>query len=265
MKCIDLINELKAPAGCCVDESRTCDTIKSGDPDSGLSKLAVSMFATPEIVKKASEWGAELLIVHEPTYYNHFDTKANDYLPASEKEKLIRETGITIFRFHDYAHFREPDLICEGELKYLGVKGEFKKGKHPATNSFILTEPVSALELAKLAEEKLGIKHVRIAGNPRAEGKRISCSFGTPGHLEEVLAENDFVLTGEICEWQLGEIARDYGQLGYNKAVLVMGHIGSERAGMMHVADILSEKHPDIEVKYFECGEVYSYTDDFEQ
>ena len=264
MTSAELIDELKSMAAHPVDESHTCDTFKSGNPESEITKVAVTMFATPDVVRKAVQWGAQLLIVHEPTYYNHFDTDENNTVPASEKENLIKNSGIAVFRFHDYAHSCEPDLICEGELKYLGLKGEFHKGKYFAANGFTLDEPLTALELARIAEKNLGIRHIRIAGNPKAKGGKISCSFGTPGHLEESLADNDFVLTGEICEWQLGEIARDYGQLGYNKAVLVLGHIGSERAGMMHLADILSEKHKDLAVKYFECGEVYSYTDDFE-
>ena len=264
MTCKELFNELKDMAVNKVDEEHTCDTFKSGNPNAVITKAAVSMFATPEVIKKAAEWGANLLIVHEPTFYDHFDSVENGSLPASEKEKLIREKGITIFRFHDYAHSCEPDLICEGELKYLGLAGEFIKGRYFATNSFVLDEPVTAVELAKTIEKKLGVKHVRIAGDPKAEGKKISCSFGTPGHLEEALAENDFVLTGEICEWGFGEMVRDCGLLGFGKAVLVLGHIGSERAGMMLLADKISQRHPELPVKYIECGEVYSYTDDFE-
>lgn len=260
----ELTEELKAMAAHPVDEAKTCDTFKSGDPDAELTKVAVSMFATPEVVREAAAWGADLLIVHEPTYYNHFDTDKNDFFPASGKEKLIRDTGIAVFRFHDHAHACEPDLICEGQLKYLGLKGEFRKGKYFATNNYILDEPMPALQLARTIEERLGLRHVRIAGSPYAKGRTIACSFGTPGHLEESLAENDFVLTGEICEWGFGERTRDYAQLGQDKAVLVLGHIGSERAGMMHLADILKEKHPEIPVRYIECGEVYSYTDDFE-
>lgn len=263
MTCKELTEELKAMAAVRVDAEHTCDTFKSGTPEAKVTKTAISMFATPEVVKQAAAWGANLLIVHEPTYYNHMDNAANDTLPATAKEKLIGETGITIFRFHDYAHACSPDLICEGELKYLGLQGNFRPGKYFAVNEFVLNEPVTAVQLAKTIETKLGIRHVRIAGDPKAKGRNISCSFGTPGHQRESLAENDFVLTGEICEWELGEIARDYGQLGLNKAILVLGHIGSERAGMMHLADILSEKHPGIPVKYFECSEVYSYTDDF--
>ena len=258
MKCIELFNELKSMAVIPVDETKTCDTFKSGDPESEIIKVATSMFATPDVIRNAAEWGANLLIVHEPTYYNHMDNKV-DFPTAKEKEKLIAEKGLTIFRFHDYAHSFEPDLICEGELTYLDLPGQFKKGKFLATNNYILDDEISALELAQTIEKNLGLKNVRIAGNPNAVGRKISCSFGTPGHLEESLMENDFVLTGEICEWGLGEMARDYAQLGYNKAIIVMGHIGSERGGMMLLAERINELHPEIETKYFECGEVYSY------
>ena len=260
MKCIELFNELKSMAALPVSEDKTCDTFKSGNPEAEITKVATTMFATPDVIREAAEWGANLLIVHEPTYYNHMDNEV-DYPIAKEKKKLIEEKGLTIFRFHDYAHSFEPDIICEGQLTFLDLPGQFKKGKYFATNSYILDDEITAVELAKIIEKNMGIKHVRIAGNPDAVGRKISCSFGTPGHLEEGLSENDFVLTGEICEWGLGEMARDYAQLGYNKAILVMGHIGSERCGMKILAERITELHPELEAKYIECGEVYSYTD----
>lgn len=50
------------------DFSHSCDTLKAGNPYVETHKVAVSMFATPEVVREAKEWGAQLLIVHEPTY-----------------------------------------------------------------------------------------------------------------------------------------------------------------------------------------------------
>ena len=120
---------------------------------------------------------------------------------------------------------------------------------------------MTAREIAGIIEKNLGVKHARIAGNPDAKGRKISCSFGTPGHLEQELADNDFLLTGEICEWRVGEMARDYAQLGYNKAIIVMSHIGSERAGMMLLCDKLRSAFENIEFRYIECEEVYQYTD----
>ena len=57
----------------------------------------------------------------------------------------------------------------------------------------------------------------------------------------------------------LGEYARDAAQLGFCKALIIMGHIGSERDGMKLLAQKLPEIQPDLVVRYFECGEVYSY------
>ena len=259
MKISELISELKSWASVHVDESRTCDTVKAGNAENEIKKVAVSMFATPDVVRAAGEWGANFLIVHEPTYYNHMD-REYDHELAYRKKEFIEKSGMTIFRFHDYAHAMSPDLICEGNLKYLGLKGEFKKGSNFAINNFLLENDMTALELAALIEEKIGIKNVRIAGDINTKGRRISCCFGTPGHLEDEIKTNDFVLAGEICEWFFGEMARDYSQLGESKAAIVMGHIGSERSGMKLLAEKLGEKHPEFETKYFECGEVYQYT-----
>ena len=68
MKAYEIMEDLFSLSGPLFSE-RTCDTIKAGDPNAEVSKVAVSMFATVDIVRQAQDWGAQLLIVHEPTYY----------------------------------------------------------------------------------------------------------------------------------------------------------------------------------------------------
>ena len=63
-----------------------------------MTKVAVSMFATPDVVKAAHEWGAQLLIVHEPTYFNHMDNHSDEAFEV-EKRALIESTGIIICRY----------------------------------------------------------------------------------------------------------------------------------------------------------------------
>ena len=43
-------------------------------------------------------------------------------------------------------------------------------------------------------------------------------------------------------------------------AMLVLGHVGSEREGMKLVAEKIRNELG-IEAKYFDCGEVYNYAD----
>ena len=49
----------------------TVDTHKAGDENREVTKIGVCMTATPDVLKAAKEWGAELLITHEPTFYGH--------------------------------------------------------------------------------------------------------------------------------------------------------------------------------------------------
>ncbi len=264
MKCIDLINELKSLAAYEVDEEKTCDTVKAGDTEKELNKVCFSMFATPDVIKKAKTLGAQLLVVHEPTFYNHMDNEI-PYKIAELKRKFVEESGICIFRFHDYAHLAEPDIIYDGTVSMLGLKGKRVNGeksgeKRFGINQFILDEEITPRELAKLIEDKLGLKNVRIAGAADSKCRKLSCCFGTPGGLEKQLEENDIVLAGEICEWGVGEMARDYALLGCSKAIIVMGHIGSERSGMMKLAEMVKNIHPELNPEYIECSELYQYT-----
>lgn len=243
------------------DYSNTCDTCKAGSPDAEVTKIAVSMFATPEVVKDASAWGAQLLIVHEPTYYNHMDEHSDEKL-ETEKRRLIEASGLTIWRFHDHPHRAHPDTICEGEMKFLAPDGDITYHGFDLVRVH-MHAPITPRELARLMEQRLGIAHIRICGAADAPCTEVSGMFGTPGGVFEELKRegSEIVMTGEACEWALGEYARDAAQLGYRKALLILGHIGSERDGMRLTAQKLSELYPGIETRYFECGEVYTYTD----
>ena len=241
---------------------QTCDTLKAGDPNMEVTKVAVSMFATVDIVRQARDWGAQLLIVHEPTYYNHWDNHTDDFFEA-EKRRLIEQSGLTIYRFHDHPHCTDPDIITTGEIQYLGLDCTLEKTDVFDLTRLHLNTPMTPRQLAKHIEDKLGIAHVRIAGAADVPCTCLSLMVGTPGGLEDELRnpKSEIILTGEICEWGLGEHVRDAAQLGYHKAILVLGHIGSERDGMKYTAQILKERQPQLDVRYFECGEVYTYSD----
>ena len=259
MKAKELIEEINTNG---YASENTCDTVKAGDGEKELKKVGVTMFATVETVRRAIEWGADMLIVHEPTYYEHMEK----YIPSEvvdKKKSLIDGSGMVVYRYHDHMHNRVKDEITEGELHYLGLNGNFEKTPYFASYSLTLDTPLTATELAKMMEDKLNIAHVRIAGERNKKSTRLALCFGTPGGVFDLLRDEsiEIVLTGEACEWMLAEYARDAAALGINKTLIVMGHIGSERDGMRLLAEKLSARHGELEIKYFESGEVYSYTD----
>lgn len=260
MKAAEIMNELFSVTDK-VGE-RTCDSFKSGSPECEVERVAVSMFATPTVVKAAKEWGAQLLIVHEPTYFNHTDAHSDEKFEV-EKRRLIEESGIAVCRYHDHPHFAARDIICEGEVKYIELPGKVEFPGDFDLVRITLDRPMTAREIAKHIENKVGIKHIRIAGAADIPMTKISGKFGTPGGVDTELRsdECEVMLTGEVCEWAFAEWVYEAAQMGYKKALLVLGHTGSERDGMRLVADRLEAAHPELAVRYFECGEVYTYTD----
>ena len=122
------------------------------------------------------------------------------------------------------------------------------------------TNGLLKLQLRHLTLETATLKDVLRLGVPAG----IQNSMFAIGNLvmqELCEKESEIVLAGETCEWAICEYARDAAELGKKKALLVLGHVGSERDGMVRTAELVRERHPDMECKYFECGEVYTYTD----
>lgn len=255
MKIKDLIENLKTWNDLPVDDSNTCDTVKAGSIEKEVHRVALAMFGTIDIMKQVEDWGADLLIVHEPLYYDHMDHVRN-FTIIKEKKRMIEDSKLTIFRFHDYAHAMNPDMICEGELKYSGLEGQIGERVRFGVTSFFLKESLTAAELAEKLMKNLQLDQIRLFGSTDKKGNRIACCFGSPGDLYQLYEDHDFILAGEISEWQDAEMARDAAALGYNKALLALGHETSERAGMMYMRDLCIEKYPDLEFQYFESESV---------
>lgn len=256
----ELLREMIAWVSEPIDSVFQGDTVKAGDPDKTVRKVAVTMTATMDVIRRAAEEGADVLIVHEPTFYNNDDRVREDVV-SQKKAALIAESGLTVVRFHDHAHHMLPDLICEGELNELGLSGDFEATSHFGVSRYTLHQPITARQLAERLEKVLGVRRVRMVGDPNATGNRVLCAFGTPAYTNDDFLSSDFMLVGEICEWGFGEFARDAGEV-LGKAVLVMSHIGSERAGMKLLAEKLRKVHPELQISYIETDELYHYTDD---
>src|SRR5690606_30950406 len=106
-------------------QEETVDTYKGGSPDISVTGIATTFMATMEVLIKAKDKGLNLIITHEPIFYNHFDntvTYGNDSIVLA-KEKYIKDNGLTVFRFHDHWHATQPDGIYKGVVQKLGWQG----------------------------------------------------------------------------------------------------------------------------------------------
>ncbi|MEG1743389.1 MAG: Nif3-like dinuclear metal center hexameric protein, partial [Clostridia bacterium] len=157
-------------------KSETVDTIKTGAANNELQKVAICFIATPNVIAAAHSWGADLLITHEPTFHNHFDNMI-DCDVIKSKNQLIEATGMTIFRFHDHAHYAVPDIIVSGLINTLGWKGDYD-GKW----RLILKKAKTPRELANDIKTKTQAAHVRMAGAIDTPITKIDLYVGAPGN-----------------------------------------------------------------------------------
>lgn len=256
----EIMNELFK--WCPINRENKSDVPIYGDMTRDISKIAVCMIATPEVLRKASEVGAELLITHEPTYHNSIAHYIDESTFLSdpvylEKKKLIEHLDIPIYRFHDHSHFTHVDKIHAGFVKKLGLTGSFD-GERKLT----LETPVSVSEIEKVLTERMNLKHIRFIGQRRKTVKNIALCAGAWG--EKCVYEQlnrpdiDLVICGEICEWSICEYVRDSAQLGIDKALFVLGHMSSERSGMEYICDYINETIEGVTAVYIEGGEVYN-------
>ena len=254
MKAIELIQSIN---GNFYNAEKPCDRWVAGDPEKEIQRVAVCMFPTLRVLREIAEWGADLMIPHEPTFNHGFDQFIENPVTLAKK-KLVEDSQLVIYRLHDFMHAENPDLIHFGLTEALGLSGCYEDKNH-----FVLDTPISALELAKRMEAQLGMERVRICGSLNHKATKLILACGSRGHsyLEAIRnGEFELMIIGEMCEWNEMEYIRDWAELSDDKAALVLGHAVSERDGMKYLTKKLSKEFPNVEFRYFECGDVYNYT-----
>ena len=223
--------------------------------------------------------GANLLIVHEPTFYTSqdgpgwFEPFGNEVY--EEKRKLLEDNGITIWRDHDHMHFHQPDGIFTGVLKYLG----WDKNMHVDTSCggfahFMVEVPETTVgDICKHLIDTIGLNGIRYIGDPAAKVSKIAFI----GHLYpnpmldangeysvkiiKILEEEaDIIIPGEIIEWTVVSYIRDAVQQGRAKAMINIGHFNWEELGMKYTREWLSELVENtVPVTYVPTEDAYSF------
>lgn len=241
----------------------TVDTIKEGDPGTVVTGIATTFSPTMEVLRKAVADGDNLIVSHEPTFYNHLDERTLFVDDPVYKEKLayIREHHLVIWRFHDTWHLRRPDGIAEGFVDQLGWKKYENPG--PAGDAgFFFTVPRTTVKgLATVLKWKLHANVIRVVGDPDLVVTEVAYAPGAAGEATQVKAlERDDVevlLVGEIPEWETILYVRDAAQQGRKKALILLGHVTSEEAGMDYCAKWLKTIFPAVRVDFVPAGEPY--------
>ena len=188
-------------------QQETVDTFKAGNPDTEVKGIAVTMMATLDVLQRAAAAGQNLIITHEPTFYNHLDKpddleqKENDPVLAA-KRAFIQEHGLVIWRFHDHWHRRKPDGIEAGMAHALGWE-KFQD----SSNQYLFAVPETDLEhLAGDFKSRLKIRVMRVVGDPKLKIRKVVLVPGASGFGKETraleISDVQVLVTGEPREWE---------------------------------------------------------------
>lgn len=241
--------------------SETVDTFKAGSPDTPVTGIAVTMMATYDVLRRAAASGKNLIITHEPTFYGHLDNtsdldKENDAVLAT-KQSFIAEHHLVVWRFHDHWHARRPDGIQTGMIRALG----WEKFQNP-DNNHLFTLPETSLDrLAADIRHRLGIRTLRVVGDPALRVTKVALNPGYPGFPAErhMLQRDDVevLVMGEGLEWETIEYGADAAAEGKQKALIILGHIPSEQAGMEDCTRWLRTFVTEVPVEFVPASEPF--------
>ena len=238
-----VIDAIIAEIGVEVPES-TVDTVKSADPSVPVRGVATTFIATCGVIEQAIERNLNLIITHEPTFYNHRDETSwleGDAVYAY-KRNLLEENGIVVWRLHDLWHQWTPDPVTTEILNEIGWT------EHTVEESagFVSIEPVYLGRLARRIKHRLALPTVRVAGDPDRTVRRVGMLPGAMGgrrHIEFLGREDvDALLVGEVPTWQSPEYARDAAEAGRGRSIVEVGHQATEEAGMRYVVDWIDRR-----------------------
>ncbi len=241
----------------CEWNDETVDTFKSGGESSEITGIATTFLATLDVLKQARAQGLNMVITHEPTFYNHFDKTEHlegDKVLAA-KQKFIEDNNMVVWRFHDHWHQTQPDGIYEGMAAQLGWK-RYQQDK------VLYTIPQTTLAaLAAQLKELTKARTIRVLGDPDMQITKVGLKLGSPGTMPQIytlqLDEVEVLVGGEGLEWETVEYVRDAISAGMNKALIFLGHATSEEPGMEYCAEWLKGFVDEVPIAFIPAGEPF--------
>lgn len=251
-----IVDQIKATVTC--DWSaKTVDTFKSGNEKSEITGIATTFLANLDVLKRAKAQGLNMVITHEPTFYNHFDEKEQygDDPILKAKLKFIEENDMVIWRFHDHWHRTRPDGI------YKGIVAQLKWTAYEKEPGLYSIPEMSLKELAQYLKTTFNAKAIRVIGDPDLKLTQVALRLGAPGSMAqiEMLKREDVevLIGGEGQEWETVEYVRDAISAGMNKAMIFLGHAISEEAGMEYCAEWLKTFISEVPVEFIPAREPF--------
>lgn len=200
----------------------------AGRGEKDVKRILLALDATDEVVEKAVQVKADLLITHHPLIFSAMKSVTDQDFIGRRVLKLI-QNDISYYAMHtNYDVLGMADLVANTlglqETEVLDVTWE--KDGHPEGIGRIGRVPrrMTLEECCRYVKEQLHLEHVKVFGDPK---KEICCMAVSPGSGKSavnpaVLKGADVLVTGDIGHHEgLDAVAQEL-------AVIDAGHYGTE-------------------------------------
>lgn len=260
-----------------IDEETTRDKILYGDPDQECTGIVTCLWANADVIERAKELGANLIVAHEALFWNHGDHQ--DFIAENKtylaKKRLLDEWGGVVWRCHDYIHSRVPietdgalvDGIFYGLAWKLGWL-DYRIGDIAMGLDFKIPQ-TRGEDLARELVEKLGLNGTRLIGDPDAMVSRVHVPMHVMGvapddNRETIYADEhdvDCLMTMEFVDFTTSEFIRDSGMLDQGKCAITIGHFNLEEPGMEYMPTWIPTAlgSNEISATFVPMGDTYQY------
>jgi len=233
-----------------VDRERTVDRIIIGDPDKDVARVLVTWMPSLAAVRAAIDGGYDMLMCHEPTFYDHLDQReAPERITGTEvgarKKALIDGAGLVIMRNHD-TWDRWPDVgIPFAWADFLGFGREpVAKGARDYMHRYDI-DPVSVDDLAQRIAARtatVGEPFVQVVGDGNRVVGKVGIGTGCasdPAVFQSMGCDVSVVSDDGTAYWAQIQRADDEGH-----PVIRVHHGTSEEPGMVTLTQYVNENLP---------------------
>jgi putative NIF3 family GTP cyclohydrolase 1 type 2 len=216
-----------------VNRETTVDRVIAGDAETEVTRCAVTWMPSMQALRHVADSGIQLLICHEPTFWNHRDDRPTAGGISQEKLAFIQQHGIVIMRNHD----------CWDRWPQVGIPwawGDFLGlGREPqavGADGYQHRYDIRPTPLDEFAREvaarcaDLGEPLVQVTGDGNQEVSRIGVGTGCGCGLEayqEMGCDCSIVCDDGSCYWADIQRAADM-----DHPVIRVNHGTSEEPGM---------------------------------
>lgn len=227
-----------------------------GRRNTEIKKVIVALDATNEVIDRAVEEGADLILTHHPMIFSSMKRVNSDHF-LGEKILTLIEHHISVFAMHtNFDIIKMADLAgeCFGiskDAKPLEVTcvEEKEEGIGKIAD---LEQEMTLEECVSLTKRALDLEQVLLFGDPKKKVRRIAISPGSGRSMTELAAKQgaDVLITGDIGHHE-GLDAMDMGL-----SIIEAGHYGTEHIFIDCAVKFLKEQ-TDLTVIPVKSGSPY--------